>query len=309
MKRINLLNSSLLFTAAVAVTSLVGCGRMEPLAGVSVSQSSNSASGGSGAGSGSGTGSGAGSGSTDTGSGAEARTKAIDYNDYVLQAVAAMPTGGGYSTSAAAFQDLKNSITLTPNALNLEIATKPILSFCSGATYLVFLKALSLIQKTNPHWKDETLKQLLVDGQGDGTGVWGRWNSNGPGTGRLFYELGAGENFDDFTKAKPGDFLKIWWNSNIGSKESGHSVVYMGTNEKGQIGIWSSNSSNPNGTSGMGIKWYARSILTRVLFSRLTKLDGIANASSIPKTDSYLADMLKRPSTPDEMHKMVGLAP
>ena len=79
---------------------------------------------------------------------------------------------------------------------------------------------------------DETLDQLMIRGQRDGAGIWGRWNANGPGTARLFYELGLGRNFDDFEAAQPGDFMKIFWSEEVGRAEHGHSVIYLGMEKK-----------------------------------------------------------------------------
>jgi hypothetical protein len=203
----------------------------------------------------------------------------IDYNNFVLLAVASMPSGGGYSTGSSAFRSLKNSITLTAND-RLEVDNKRIQSFCSGATYLVFLKTLSLIQTQPSQWSRSLLSSLLVGDQSDGSGAWGRWNSNGPGTARFFFETGLGSNFYDWSQAKPGDFMKIWWSTSIGRSEHGHSVIFMGnknTNGTTYVGIWSANTSNPDGTSGMGIKWYPKNSIVRALFSRLTHLSALPN--------------------------------
>lgn len=242
------------------------------------------------------------------------QTLLADANSFVLQAVAAMPAGGGYATTSVALQSLEHAITIDTSGL--QIATQPIQSFCSGATYLVFLKTLALIEKNRnlitfsqpvSDFSSSLLSTLLVRGQSDGTGTWGRWNANGPGTARLFYELSAGLNFDDFTRAKPGDFMKIWWTESIGMNEEGHSVIYMGTNSNGEIGIWSSNTGNPDGTDGMGLKWFPRSSIVRAVFSRLTNPNALTLVPNLPTTDSYLAAMLSRSSTPSEMSAMIGL--
>ncbi len=233
-----------------------------------------------------------------------------DYNALVLRAVASMPVGGGYSTQPSAARALAEAVTLRDDGI--EVRPQPIQSFCSGATYLVFLKTLALAKENQAPWKREVLEALLVKGQDDGTGVWGRWNANGPGTARLFFELGLGRNFSDWSQARPGDFMKIFWNQNIGSRESGHSVVYLGTKDVDgttYVGIWSSNTSNPDGTSGMGVKWYPRSQIHRALFSRLENLEAIPKVLELPITDRYLADMLIRSSSVEEMNQKVGLAP
>jgi len=236
--------------------------------------------------------------------------ESTDYNAFVLRAVATMPAGGGYSTRPDAARALQEAMTLRDGGI--EVRTQPIPSFCSGATYLVFLKALALAKENQAPWKREVLEALLVKGQDDGTGVWGRWNANGPGTARLFFELGLGRNFSDWSQAKPGDFMKIFWNPHIGSKESGHSVVYLGTKDvegTTYVGIWSSNTSNPDGTSGMGVKWYPRSQIHRALFSRLENLEPMSKVLQLPVTDHYLADMLRRASSVEEMERKVGLTP
>jgi hypothetical protein len=234
----------------------------------------------------------------------------MDYNALVLRAVATMPAGGGYSTRPDAARALQEAMTLREGGI--EVRTQPIPSFCSGATYLVFLQALALAKEKQAPWKREVLEALLVKGQDDGTGVWGRWNANGPGTARLFFELGLGRNFSDWSQARPGDFMKIFWNEHIGGKESGHSVVYLGTKDlEGipHVGIWSSNTSNPDGTSGMGVKWYPRSKIHRALFSRLENLEALQKVLQLPVTDRYLADMLRRSSSVEEMEQKVGLTP
>ena len=81
-------------------------------------------------------------------------------------------------------------------------------------------------------------------GQRDGEGVWGRWNANGPGTARLFYEMKLGPNFSDFAQARPGDFMKIFWSTAVGRREHGHSVIFLGTekvNGVDSVRFWSSN--------------------------------------------------------------------
>ncbi len=75
-------------------------------------------------------------------------------------------------------------------------------------------------------------------------GVWGRWNANGPGTACLFRELDLGPNFTSWNTAKPGDFMKIFWNPNVGRHEHGHSAIFLGVIQENGVEIvhfWSSN--------------------------------------------------------------------
>ena len=228
-------------------------------------------------------------------------------NDLVLGLVQVMPKGGGYSTGATAFASLRRAIQLDPKgAVLLQPDTaKP--AFCSGATYLVFLSVISHLHREGRlPISDALANSLLVKMQPDGVGVWGRWNANGPGTARLFHELQLGRNFTSFDEAQPGDFLKIWWNSNIGSTEKGHSVIYMGssigTNGEPTIAFWSANSPD-----GFGIKSVPKSQIKRALFSRLENPRAIERALTLQPRDNYLAEMLKRPTSEAEMCKMLDI--
>lgn len=189
-------------------------------------------------------------------------------------------------------------------------------SFCSSSTYVVFLKLVAQMQKEKKLLlKPEVQKDLLIAGQPDGSGVWGRWNANGPGTARLFYELGLGVNFTDIAKAQPGDFMKAFWTDEIGAQEHGHSVVFTGTKETAEgrkVCFWSSNWATKEQPAGMGEKCLPASKFHRMVFSRLQSLENLNQipvkmaAGSSHYSDQYLAAMLKRSSTPDEMCAQVG---
>jgi hypothetical protein len=118
--------------------------------------------------------------------------------------------------------------------------------------------------------------------------------------------LGLGKSFTNPMTARPGDFLKIWWNDEIGSAERGHSVIFLGMQrtEKGEFGIryWSSNK-----PGGFGEAVAPLSTVKRMLFSRLDNPRAILNAARLPAVDQYLADMLKRASTQEEMWQMCGV--
>lgn len=179
-------------------------------------------------------------------------------------------------------------------------------SFCSGATYLVFLKSVqSLIDKGMLSLGQKELKALVVAGQSDGAGIWGRWNANGPGTARLFYELDLGANFQDFARARPGDFMKIFWTKEIGRFERGHSVVFLGTEKRDGIEcarFWSSNL-----PEGYGEKIVPRSKIACAVFSRFERPQNLARLKNLPDLDSYLAQMLSRRSTAAELRQKCGV--
>ncbi|MDR3403049.1 MAG: hypothetical protein P4L99_11180 [Chthoniobacter sp.] len=226
-------------------------------------------------------------------------------NALIMEAIGTMPAGGTYRANTAAMAALRTAIQSANSQLVIDPArASP--SFCSGATYLVFLSVLEELHRQGRIALDDaTLRALLVqDHQADGAGVWGRWNANGPGTARLFYEAGLGRNFSSFDEARPGDFMKIFWNEEIGSKEAGHSVVFWGRVSKPEgefVRYWSSNMPN-----GFGFAEIPMTRIRRVLFSRLEHPEQIRNVLTIPARDAYLAAMLKRPSSGEEMARMVG---
>src|SRR5215472_4256891 len=125
---------------------------------------------------------------------------ADDYNSLVLEQIKQMPNGGRYSVSHFAKIRLQSSAHFESGKFFiLPSAASP--SFCSGATYLVFIRTLEALRARDElHLDYATLGQLMIRNQRDGEGIWGRWNANGPGTARLFRELGLGQNFDDFAQ-------------------------------------------------------------------------------------------------------------
>jgi len=240
--------------------------------------------------------------------GVTAVSSRLDPNVLVTEAVADMPASGGYRANSVAMVALRRSIQLGDSqlAINPDEA-RP--SFCSGATYLIFLKVLNRLNHEGAiHLNDATFRALLVqEDQADGVGAWGRWNANGPGTARLFYETGMGVNFTSLADARPGDFLKIFWNDEIGARESGHSVIYLGSETKAggeYVRYWSSNV-----PSGFGVAEVPHQRIHRMLFSRLVRPDLVPQITTLPARDPYLASMLKRSSSADEMQRMVGIGP
>ena len=228
-----------------------------------------------------------------------------DVNATVLEVIRTMPRDGGYSVASPATQRLGEAIRLAPAGISVEAAhAEP--SYCSGATYLVFAGVCQrLIRDGDLKLSDDTLRALLVTGQRDGEGIWGRWNANGPGTARLFHELGLGENFTDWKQARPGDFMKIFWNNEIGVKERGHSVVYLGTEtEDGveYVRFWSSNK-----PAGYGEKRVPRRSVIHAIFSRFENPENLARAARLPTVDAFLASMLKVRSSQAEVREKCGM--
>lgn len=222
-------------------------------------------------------------------------------NTAVIQAVRSMPRGGGYATTSVAVSHFSAALRMQEGSLvvNPEVATP---SFCSEATYLVFLKTLLILQqekKLSLH--PSTLSALLPDHQLDGQGFWGCWNANGPGVARAFHRWDLGFSFTDLHAAQPGDFLKIFWTDAIGALEHGHLVVYLGQERKGNaiyLHCWSSNTSD-----GYGTRSYPLAKMHHLIFSRLSTPQSLEQSTHLTNkplrdfTDSYLGSLLSSRST------------
>ena len=226
-------------------------------------------------------------------------------NSLILEQMRKMPSGGKYSVSHFAKIKLESAAHFESGKF-FVIPTAPYPSFCSGATYVVFIKTIEALRDSGQLKLDfATLNQLVIRDQHDGEGIWGRWNANGPGTARLFHELGLGSNFTDFAQAQPGDFMKIFWNNNVGRRESGHSVIFLGTTNHPDgeyVRFWSSNI-----PGGYGEKEVPRSKIAAAIFSRLETPANLSRIQSVPATDSYLASLLRKNSNFAEAIRMCGI--
>ena len=230
---------------------------------------------------------------------------ADNLNGLILDQVRAMPSGGRYSVSHFAKIKLQSAAHFESGKF-FVIPTAPYPSFCSGATYIVFIKTIEALRDRGQLQLDfATLNQLIIRDQHDGEGIWGRWNANGPGTARLFHELGLGRNFTDFAQAQPGDFMKIFWSQRVGRSESGHSVIFLGTENRGgveYVRFWSSNI-----PSGYGEKEVPRTKIAYAIFSRLRAPANLSRIHAAPSTDTYLASLLRKRSSFAEATQKCGL--
>jgi hypothetical protein len=231
---------------------------------------------------------------------------AATFNDRVMETVEAMPAGGGYEVSRNAAHRLCSSVNTGTDGRLVVKADLAQPSYCSGATYLVFLKALQPELDAVPNRETRTaLAECLgIRNQPDGVGIWGRWNANGPGTAKFFADARLGRSFRDHGRARPGDFLKIWWKPPIGRDEAGHSVIYLGPGNtpEGDPGllIWSSNK-----PLGYGKKVVPFSKISSCMFTRCEHPENIENLLTLPDRDVFLADMLKRNATSAELDRFV----
>lgn len=229
----------------------------------------------------------------------------IPQNQRVISAINAMPKGGGYSTRAVAHNSLSHSIKVQGNELNLSPrVARP--SYCSGATYLVLLEMVRAAQERGDfQLSQQEALALRMTGQADGVNAWGRWNANGPGAAKIIHDLKIGYNFESYAKARPGDFMKMFWTDEIGKYERGHLVVYLGSYQHNGIEyvrFWSSNQ-----PKGYGMKSVPKSSIKWAIFSRITKLENIKRVDSLPRTDQFLADMLTKKFTRAQVRRKVGM--
>ncbi len=226
-------------------------------------------------------------------------------NEVILEQVKKMPSGGNYSASRSATIRLQAALHFESGRFFiLPASASP--SYCSGATYLVFMKTIEALRDRGAlELNYETLDQLMIRGQRDGAGIWGRWNANGPGTARLFYELGLGRNFDDFQEAQPGDFMKIFWSPEVGREEHGHSVIYLGMEKKlglDYVRFWSSNV-----PFGYGEKSVPRAKIVHAIFSRLYAPANLSRIGETPAVDSYLGSLVRVRSSYAEAIEKCGM--
>ena len=234
-------------------------------------------------------------------------------NGTLLKLAQNMPEGGGYATNKETMLHLaSNAVYWSEQESRLVLKKeKASPSFCSFACYFLLLQLLekwdskqgSSLQLSAQDW--QALDVLFP--QTDGQGLWGRANANGPGWAKLISDLGAGHNFSDLRQARPGDFLKIFWNHSIGRSERGHLVLFLGyeTLPDGQAGLrfWSSNVK-----VGYGEKTVPLSDIKRLVFTRITQLSAFKNLHRVPFEDVWLAHLLKKNITPQEMAQKIRLS-
>lgn len=234
-----------------------------------------------------------------------AQTIAPDINAMIMAEVAKIPDGGKYAANRVAILRLQSTAHFEQGKF-FTIPDAPFPSFCSGATYLIFIRTIEDLRRMNAiNLSSAALTELIIRGQPDGVGVWGRWNANGPGTARLFHELDLGRNFTDYEQARPGDFMKIFWTGEVGKAERGHSVIFLGRETKDgkeHVRFWSSNIPD-----GYGIKSVPRAKIANAVFSRLEHPQNLNGVIELPRKDPYLGSLLEVRSSMVEVRRKCGI--
>jgi hypothetical protein len=188
--------------------------------------------------------------------------RGVDYNRMILDIVHNLPKGGGYDRDHPELP-VVGGLELGGRWEILVRHGHP--SHCTSATYSVYAHLAVLLQSNSKiNLNGDEIRSLeaattmpdgthLVDGQGP---FW-IFNSNGAGTAALLHHTGTGFSFRDdaLAYARPGDFLKLFWNNHVGASESGHQVVYTGRRiiaGRDMVCFWGSQHQGKKVRSGRG---------------------------------------------------------
>src|SRR6201987_4950929 len=94
-----------------------------------------------------------------------------DYNTLVLEQIKQMPQGGRYSVSHFAKIRLQSSAHFESGKFFI-LPSQASPSFCSGATYLVFIRTVEALREKGQLGLDySTLERLIIRDQRDGEGI------------------------------------------------------------------------------------------------------------------------------------------
>lgn len=176
----------------------------------------------------------------------------VDYNAMVLDIIRELPTGGGYSIGSDFVAPTIEAHNIGGGSLEMRVYDgHP--SHCTSATYALFAHLVAVLHNSGritlsaDHLRTLEVRRRLDDGTQlvDGQGPFWIFNSNGAGVAAFFKHAGIGSSFrdDKLAYARPGDFLKLFWNDNVGASEKGHQVVYLGRRDVGgrdMICFWGS---------------------------------------------------------------------
>lgn len=230
----------------------------------------------------------------------------------VVEAVRSMPSGGGYAGDRAAEVRLaERGVVWCADEKKLVVSPlEAAPTFCSAACYEVLLLALEKWQAVHPQQalSPRVWENLRVEvDHPDGYLSWGRVNANGPGLAKWVHDVGAGVNFSSPEAAQPGDFLKFFHTPEIGARERGHLVVFLGLEQKDgetRLRYWSSNR-----PGGYGERSVPLSKLHHPIFTRITRPERMARVLQLPVFDSWLSSMLMRAHSYEEVVQKCGVRP
>src|SRR5207244_6202588 len=112
---------------------------------------------------------------------------AAGLNSLILEQIQKMPTGGKYSVSHFAKIKLESAAHFESGKF-FVIPTAPYPSFCSGATYIVFIKTIEALSDSGQLQLDlATINQLVIRVKHDDEGLWGHWYAIGTRKAQIIY--------------------------------------------------------------------------------------------------------------------------
>lgn len=250
----------------------------------------------------------------------------VDYNAMILDIIAGLASGGGYSRTASQVAlPTVTSHNIGGGRWEMRVYDgHP--SYCTSATYSVFAHLVAVLHNAGSiklapvQLRALSIMRTMPGGRArqDGEGPFAIFNANGAGVAALLKHTGTGFSFrdDSLAYARPGDFLKIFWNNNVGATESGHQVVYTGRRQvsgRDMVCFWSSQRQGKKKREGRKEALYfpaaeggevkdgygevcrPRSDIKEMIFSRVTCMEhlaaGLANMGAKAAARGGLPDL------------------
>lgn len=276
----------------------------------------------------------------------------VDYNAMILDIIKGLPSGGGYSRDGSFQLPTITAHNIGGGRWEMR-AYDGFPSHCTSAAYAVYARLVAVLQ--NSGRIDLSADQIaalgaknrMPDGTTliDGQGAFQIFNANGAGVAAFLKHTGTGMSFrdDKLSYARPGDFLKLFWNENVGASEKGHQVIYTGhrvTNGREMICFWGSQRQNKKKRSGGTEALYfpaqagsevhdgygevcrPRSDVKEMIFSRVTCMEHLASGledmrekalarsgAPFPFVDDYLVSLIKKSSDHATLDRTYGILP
>jgi hypothetical protein len=162
----------------------------------------------------------------------------VDYNAMILAIIESLPTGGGYSLGADFVRPRVTAHNIGGGRWELRVYDG-FPSHCTSAAYALYSRLVATlhnggrIRLSPAQLGSLEVKRRMPDGTArvDGQGPYAIFNGNGAGVAAFLEHTGTGFSFrdDKLSYARPGDFLKLFWNENVGASEQGHQAVFTGS--------------------------------------------------------------------------------
>ena len=279
-----------------------------------------------------------------------------EWQNAIVAAIDSFPQGGGYYTGRnsnsqfrrTAWRGMNEAFGMQPTDSQPRLdVSKAQPSFCSMATYLALLKAITIWDATDGKQDVPNLAWFcfkpfcgvtdIINHQGynqaDGEGLWGMANANGPGIAVLVKELGVGFNFAGYRGAKTEKYRENkdeqylsdeqWQSDPVWDKaqRGDFMKIFWNRNEtaSSDSGAVIGDNGKPDEENGPGkdpvnagysVDTCSRTAIQRVVFSRITRPEKFADANKwrASKKHKWLNELAgKRHGTTKELKKYCGI--